>query len=317
MPPRPFVLAIVLFWLATTGWLFRRDLWPKLRPGQPPPFTIDLSTEAQRQPAAYWTIYRNETKIGVAETVTRYNERDDTFSFHGRIQRLDLGIMQMHAMSGVYRVTREGRLRDVSVQLSVKLLAFPLQMSFRLEGEVRNDQFYATVELDAPQLGKVELELDPVPVAANGSILNPLHPVNRIVGLRPGQHWRMPLVDPLRDALAAAVEKTLGKSLAGSFGVRYLDAEVLAKTEPVRWEGSDWPCLVIEYTGDDGTLARTWVRESDGLVLRQLATLPGERLVLQRDDPSAAISIPAAQGNTTAPAPGVRRGPPVDTVPVP
>ena len=48
MPARPLLLAILFFWVATTGWLFYKELWPHLRSGQPPPYTIDLADEARR-----------------------------------------------------------------------------------------------------------------------------------------------------------------------------------------------------------------------------------------------------------------------------
>jgi len=49
------------------------------------------------------------------------------------------------------------------------------------------------------------------------------------------------------------------------------------------WDGQDVPCLVIKYTGDGDVNARTWVRESDGLVLRQEARQGGDLLSLERD----------------------------------
>ena len=37
MPSRPAVAAILLFWLATTGYAVYRDVWPRLFPSGPPP----------------------------------------------------------------------------------------------------------------------------------------------------------------------------------------------------------------------------------------------------------------------------------------
>src|SRR5262245_45292661 len=47
MPPRSWVVVITVFWLATAGWLYQRDLWPRLRTDEPSPFTFDLSDEAR------------------------------------------------------------------------------------------------------------------------------------------------------------------------------------------------------------------------------------------------------------------------------
>jgi hypothetical protein len=283
--------------MATTGWLFHRDLWPKLRFGEPPPFTIDLAAEAQRNiPATYWEVYHGDRRIGQMETAIRYSEPDDTFLLVSHVSRLQVGPgspLRIEHMNSVYRVTREGQLREIQVDVSFALL-FPVHIDIgaRVEGEVRNQVFTPHCTLRSPTfMKKQELDLEPVPVSASGNVLNPLHPVNRVAGLRPGQHWRMPLVDPLRDALAA--------KLGTNLGARFLDAEVLPKTEPVRWGGQEWSCLVIEYHGDDGTSARTWVRESDGLVLRQLATVQGERLVLQRGDTGAIAPVSPMSGGAS------------------
>ena len=70
--------------------------------------------------------------------------------------------------------------------------------------------------------------------------------------------------------------------LQGYTGVRRLQAEVLPETKLLRWKDREVPCLVIEYRGDDST-ARTWVREDDGLVLRQEFSFWGDQIVMERD----------------------------------
>jgi hypothetical protein len=60
---------------------------------------------------------------------------------------------------------------------------------------------------------------------------------------------------------------------------------VLAEPQYIEWDGAPQPCFVIDYraeSGDDFT-GRTWVRTSDGLVLRQEARSNEETLVLQRE----------------------------------
>jgi hypothetical protein len=42
------------------------------------------------------------------------------------------------------------------------------------------------------------------------------------------------------------------------------------------------PCRIIEYSGDEAS-GRTWVRESDGLVLQQEITIDGKNLILERE----------------------------------
>src|SRR5271166_5236391 len=83
MPARHHVLAIMLFWLATTAWMIQRDFLPRFRQGKAPPFSIDLAYEAQSK-ASYqtWTIYRGTEKLGVVHTWVAYSKDDDTFELH-------------------------------------------------------------------------------------------------------------------------------------------------------------------------------------------------------------------------------------------
>jgi len=292
MPRWPVRLAIVAFWLAVTGWLIARDVWPALRTGEAPPFTIDLADEAQIHAIrTRWVILRGEgateKKIGRARTWVKYLAADDTFEMNEELEELTLSkglvTVKVPRMLSTYRVTPEGDLRAMSVQLLAAVRVFPglmtLDLAASVSGEVRDGQYWPTCRIESAAWGKLNPEMQPVPVARHGAVLNPLHPVNRIAGLRPGQRWRMPIVDPLSDALSAKANEFLP---AAPPGPRSLDAEVLPEEHILVWEGKEIPCLVIQYRGDDVT-ARTWVRRRDGLVVRQEAVQLGERVVLQRE----------------------------------
>src|SRR5207302_890211 len=96
------------------------------------------------------------------------------------------------------------------------------------------------------------LELPDVPVSRQGSILNPLHPVNRISGLRLGQHWQMPLVDPLRDSLLSLLRKepVAGLLLEKTPQTQVLRAEVQSRYRYLTWDDVPVSCLVIDYESD-------------------------------------------------------------------
>lgn len=118
----------------------------------------------------------------------------------------------------------------------------------------------------------IQLDLPPTPVSHTGSVLMPLHPVSRVSGLRPGQHWHQPLVDPLRDSFAALP------------GTRSLNAYVLPQPQMLKWGTSETSCLVIEYTDDENEpMGRTWVERSTNNVLQQEAILEGSRWIMTRD----------------------------------
>src|SRR5207253_2067046 len=58
MPPRWMTWAIVAFWLATTTWLVVREVAPRWRAGEPPPYTIDLTDEVSRQDIHWIVVQR-------------------------------------------------------------------------------------------------------------------------------------------------------------------------------------------------------------------------------------------------------------------
>jgi hypothetical protein len=86
----------------------------------------------------------------------------------------------------------------------------------------------------------------------------------------------MPVVDPVAESVEA-------------FGLpsgapRTLDARVRDEPEPLTWGRSRRraDCLVIDYKGE-GLTAQTWVERETGLVLRQVAALGADELVMNRD----------------------------------
>ncbi|HEV3202962.1 MAG TPA: hypothetical protein VGY77_01205 [Gemmataceae bacterium] len=270
MPGRFLIISIICFWLATTSWLFFRDLWPRLAPGEPPPFTVDLADEASDQ-KIYWAVLKDGANKGYAQTWVKYYSEDDTFEIAGVIKIWESPHkeggpdLEMESQS---RVTREGELRQITAHAKVK------EIRVQVAGRVAKRRLFTRFDIITPVF-PLKFDLPPVPVSHRGNILNPLLPVNRIQGLALGQGWRVPLVDPLEDAL---------KSLTGgTLDVRFFDARVLPEFQILnRGLGKNDQCLVIEYKGEDRH-AKTWVRESDGLVLRQEATLNGETLILQRE----------------------------------
>jgi len=291
MPPRMIVLAIVALWLFAIGWMFQRDLWPHLRPGEPPPYIIDLADEARQQALPIrWVILHGDAKIGDVQTVVRYRSEDDTFDMQSKIGRIDLGRMGPVEISATglisnYRVTRAGDLREMHIEGTISLqgLQVALDAKLNLDGKIEEKMFIPTGQIEFASQ-REPLPLEPVEISTRGSLLNPLHPVNRIAGLRPGQHWRLPLVDPLTDSLETMVKKNPVLQILAQRAprARTLEAEVLDQPKSLQWGQHEVLCLVIEYRQDE-TVARTWVRESDGLVLRQEASIRGEKLVLERE----------------------------------
>lgn len=323
MPSRWLRVAIVVFWLVMTGWLFWRDLWPNWRPGEPPPFYIDPVEEVQKNGTdkIFWKVKRRRPKEDNWNTVFRastwidYQREDDAYTLHARLDAPKMpppeektaavyaaNMLKVERLTSEYRVTRSGHLLALEAtaiatpdfdrfapEISSLLSRFHKtpqkqgaqsvanRVSLRIWGEVHDGQFFAHCLTSSDSLAKpLQFDLPPTSVAHTGSVLLPLHPVNHIKGLRPGQRWRQPLVDPLRDALA---------SLPGfSGGVRSLQARVLPQVELLIIDENSLNCFVVEYRNDDNDLVgRTWVEQDSDRVMQQEANLEDGQWIMTRD----------------------------------
>jgi hypothetical protein len=302
MPSRPAIAAILVLWLATLAFAFYRDVWPLLFASGPPPIAVDLEDEARSSGAAKgigWRLLRGDQKVGRLSTKMEYVDTDDTFRFTTNYSdvRLDFAALnivvrlQVPHLTTTTRVTRSGDLREQTMDGKLELLTsgkagtfLPLaEAEAKVEGRVESGRLVGHCDLKTP-LGNIDRDLDPVPVPS-GHALDPLQPVSRLANVRPGRRWVVREVNPLEEAIAALFKDKLGE-LARSLPERKrepLIAEVLSDPEPTTWNDMPVSCWVIEYRGGD-VRARTWVRVSDGKVLRQEALLMGERLAIERSE---------------------------------
>lgn len=280
MPSRSLISLIIVFWLGMMSWVVYKEVWPHWQADSPPPFTIDLTDEAQPNGPHHvrWRILINaQEDVYHLETWVRYLSAQDNFELNSEIwPRLFAdGKTKESATFGMKSkvvVTREGEMRSFEIKVTPPLPPQNDETRFELLGEVRGNELVPRFRIPDRDFDKT---LAPIPLRQNGSVLNPLQPLNRLPNLNPGQKWRMPLVDPIGQALASF--------LSGSSDyVRYLEAQVLANTENLTWKGESVPCLIVEYQGDEAW-ARTWVRQQDGLVLMQEAKIDGNSLKIIRD----------------------------------
>lgn len=289
MPSRQSVLVIFAFWLVTLGVVVRRDVWPRVFSSGPPPVSVDVGDEASPLLPSPWSIYRGNTRVGRLNTRATYSDADNTYVFTHEYSSLLLdagGVMLIvPRLTTVTNVARDGSLRGQSLDGNLELNGGGLRFQAKLNvaGRVVGGQFVGTCEFTSDLL-KLKRDLAPAPVP-NGHALNPLQVVNRITGIRPRQEWVVHVVDPLSDAVALLVREQLAKA-----GVTLpekkrepLVAQVSATTQEMKWKDEPVPCWVIEYR-DAEVKARTWVRASDGKVLKQEAFDKGEHLTVLRDE---------------------------------
>ena len=289
MPSRSMIAVIVAFWLGTLGFAFYRDVWPRLVANGPPPLSVDLAEEASPNVSVKWNVSRGDRKIGRLNTHMSYSDVDDTFlqihDFHQLELQFGETTIRIPQLRTMTRVSRSGELREQSMEgkLQAQVAGSTIEAEAHVHGTVVAGQFRSRCVLKSAFLD-LDQELDPVSVP-KGQALNPLQVMSRINGLRADQHWLVQEIDPLGDAVAALITGQMKK-----FGLptyrRERDsivARVSSSPEELEWKGAAHSCWVIEYRGNDAR-AKTWVRVSDGKVLRQEAFGKGERLTIERDE---------------------------------
>lgn len=283
MPSRGIVAAILLLWLGSTSLLITREIVPRWRMSEAPAYSIDITDEVGA-PQAEWEVVHRDQVIGRGYSQIRRRE-DRTFDMGQRFKFSDLELpvlvatLVVRKLESNYHVTRDGNLLGLHVQSWARLKNDKGDLPVELEAEI-----VAKVEdgLLRPQLRvfgtAVEVPgLRPVDVSEHGNVLNPMHLVHRLPGLREGQRWRVPLLDPLK---MFSAKELIGHSLGGA-AFPHLEAEV--DLEILTWNKEDVPCLRIQYRepGKD-IVAATWVRRRDGLVLAQQAKHAGYEFMIRR-----------------------------------
>lgn len=289
MPPRFAVAGILAFWLATTAFVAYRDVWPRLFASGPPPVVIELADEARQNVPAKWGLYRNGQKVGKLTTQMKYLDAEDTFAFTYRYTGLKFeqgGVtLEVPEATSEMRMTRDNQLKEQTMKLEVQLGATKdARGIIDVRGTVTNGVLTGRVDIKSPILNLFG-DLDPVGVK-DGMPLNPLQPVNRLGNVRGGQQWVVHESNPMQEAVGSLLRKKLAE-----FGLRIpeerakdvLVAQVAREPRTLSTKGEEVSCWVIEYRRAE-PVARTWVRVSDGKVMRQEAFEKGESLVFERED---------------------------------
>jgi hypothetical protein len=288
MPPRWLSLAIILFWLSVMGPLLYRQVTERLEgDNEPPGFTIDLVDEAQRGPAEIqWDVrhsserYQGEDRyLGKSSVIPQ--PRGEVFDLRLRLDRIvpEAGRKPLDSpwriitLDSSHTVTRTGQLRGTRFKTRLMVIVAQLAQECNCEfvGEVRgDDQFYSTLSITSAGQD-IFRQFDPVPFTRKDSILNPLHPVKRIMGLQPGRKWTIPELDPIRNVLPEFPGQDSGSASSR------LNGCVLPELQTLRWDRNrDLDCLIVEHSRSGEVVARTWVEQKTGLVLKQEARRNGD-----------------------------------------
>lgn len=267
MPSRPVIVLIMVFWLASTTWLVLREVMPWLEAGAGAHYVIDLTDEVGAN-AINWTVLLKGEPVGVGLSQVRsHPDRAYELKSEFKFDQLKVGkLVEIKKLTSRYRVTPEGELLAVNTKTK---LAGTLGIELEIDGNVKDDLLQMKILINGEQQDL--LELRPVALGEQRKVLNPMHLLNRLSGLRAGQRWIIPLLDPTAIGLP-------GQGVS----IPLLQAEVDAAD--LTWHDKEVACWRIEYREPGKKVtARTWVRRKDGLVLQQDASHQGLDFVLVRN----------------------------------
>jgi hypothetical protein len=292
MPPRAVTWAVLLFWLATVGWMFYRD---QVRETDlPPVFQFDLADEVSVAGAkqAQWEVFFQGTLLE-ERWFTNMSRKEGVFELscaYRNVQTpLRLAGLVVREVSFKYRANRRGAV----VGLEVKCLADPPGERFWVEVQPGGEAEDAWA---LHPRGEQEPALCRVP--STRGVFNPLHPSPEVAGLYPHQTWSVLALDPLENARPGAlrgghVKTVRWRAVVAADALPYRHRAVGGVTGALAaWAAyelpsrpRDLPCWRVDYADEGGALrARTWVlRDHTNQVLQQEVYYPEGTLRLVRE----------------------------------
>ena len=287
---------VLLFWVASTGWLLVAKVLPAWAPGAPPGHQAFHATGGRVVPVA-WSVLLDGQPLGWSIS---------------RAHRGDGGGMHVESLLHVDRLplaeVLPGWTRLLVPQAAVAeaTIGCEVRGSMEIDPRGRLEAFTSTVDL--ADGGRIELDGD----VADGDVTirlragamrhetrrhlpdslllgDELSPSATLPGLFPGRTWTVPVYGPFRPAHAPL--EVLHAAVTGSESMLLDDR--LATVD------------VVEYSDDPAghrePRMRMWVERGSGRVVRQEATLAGKRIeFLRRPDDAAERLAGTIDGVPTA-----------------
>lgn len=275
MPSRLVTFAIVLFWLGTSAWLFQSEIWPRLEPGVVPPFALYETDDSQpsilpgRWAAWHSGLNGDPVRYTITTSVVHHDQqKEDEFVLSARMVPWRPGDvlkpLSLKRLETSYRVHRR---RMIGFETSVAFRSLDPgalgELNAEFVGEVKDG--VCSVRRDKTLKGDGEtIDLE---VSRTGTVLMPLHPLDRMEGLRGGNRWGLHLLDPT-DSTSAAADTAPPRLV-------WVNAEVRREPQMLRHAGGDMRrCWVVDYSGDGGEVGgSTWVDVADARVLKMTIRL--------------------------------------------
>jgi hypothetical protein len=276
MPSRWACVALLMFWAIATVGLIRRDVLPDLLIGPPPDLRSVASADPEATPTKWSILVADDASLqsvrSVGQAITRTVRQPDGKLRLESTVKLDTG--------GLFRGTPFAFRDEIRIDVDNSCLIDPSGnlISFHatvipegtsetlltVDGVYKDHAIYVNARSPIPLLKLVNKRFDYEPKTM---IQNALGPIDRLPGLAVGQRWEERVVSPLT-----------GK-------IDVVRAEVVRRSE-IFWDKSMTAAYEVVHKIPPGLSARTWVRKSDGLVLRQEVPFPVVKLLIDRMPPS-------------------------------
>jgi hypothetical protein len=273
MPSRWACVALLMFWAIATVGLIRRDVLPDLLIGPPPDLRSVASADQSDRPTK-WAIlvaddatYQSTRSVGQAVTKS-IHEPDGRLRLESKVWFDSGGLLK-----GTPFASRDDVRFDVEneclIDASGNLVSFRAVVRaggvdeplLTLDGVFKDRAIEVRARSPLPLLNLSKPRL--FPYEPKTLIQNALGPIDRLPGLAVGQRWEERVVSPLT-----------GK-------IDVVKAEVARRAE-IYWDKSMTAAYEVVHKLPMGISARTWVRKSDGLVLRQEVPFPVVKLLIER-----------------------------------
>lgn len=270
MPRVELRILIVAFWLIMTGGLVQRDLLPLFGIGELT-YQRVLADRAVEEPV-HWVLRLGEKKIGRVTTNVRPEENGSFVlltraRLRGNLFQADAdGAKTLIEVKSEFFVSGLGRLQRFALSAGFE----GTTLRARVEGQVSGNELVIR-SLNVPLLaGETRVAFDP-----ESLLLDTLGPLDRLPDLRLNQTWITRTVNPVAVVLPTG-------PLFGQGPPFQVVRHRVVNTATVDWNEQSWRCYVVEHAYDNLT-AHSWVRRSDGKVLRQEVPVGGLKLVIELD----------------------------------
>jgi len=280
---RWYIIAVLVCWAASMGWLVAEKILPTLFEGQRPQYAEVLPDPADPARHVCWEIQYSGDSIGAARTLS-VREADGSGRMESTVRFDDLPLDEIMSelLGSVGSLIRplwnsDG---DVCVEMTIDsemhigtdggLTSFTTEVRIadvpnviRLEGDVVGSTLHVAV-FTAENGGQLRVRYrDELELPNNAMVSGALSPQERLTQLHVGQTWTMPVYRPFPP----------------NSPVQMVQAKV-ERNEVFVWDDRSMRAFQVVYRDDAGSgitvarepIGKMWVRE-DGVVLQQEARI--------------------------------------------